>query len=126
MWVIGASNADLATLVRERRFREDLYHRLAVVTFWLPALRDRGQTVDRGGNARIGQDRGCQRILVRTALAVVVGQLQELAVQAPVQLACDIGIEERRAAAQPARRPSRAEPAQHCRAQLHAEVRHDQ
>src|SRR5262249_49720937 len=43
VWVIAASNADLATLVRERRFREDLYHRLAVVTFWLPALRDRDQ-----------------------------------------------------------------------------------
>ena len=45
VWVIGASNADLATLVRERRFREDLYHRLAVVTFWLPPLRDRGQDI---------------------------------------------------------------------------------
>ena len=45
VWVIGASNADLATLVRERRFREDLYHRLAVVTFWLPPLRDRGEDI---------------------------------------------------------------------------------
>jgi transcriptional regulator with GAF, ATPase, and Fis domain len=45
VWVIAASNADLAKLVRDRRFREDLYHRLAVVTFLLPPLRDRGQDI---------------------------------------------------------------------------------
>jgi len=43
IWILTASNADLASAARERRFREDLYHRLAVVTIRLPALRERGQ-----------------------------------------------------------------------------------
>ena len=45
VWIISATNADLAAAVRERRFREDLYHRLAVVTIPLPPLRDRGHDV---------------------------------------------------------------------------------
>src|SRR5262245_54330795 len=44
-WILSATNADLSTAVRERRFRADLYHRLAVLTLALPPLRARGGDV---------------------------------------------------------------------------------
>jgi len=43
--IIAASNTDLREAVRERRFREDLYHRLAVLVFSMPPLRERGDDV---------------------------------------------------------------------------------
>jgi len=43
--IISATNSDLRVALRERRFREDLYHRLAVITLDLPALRDRERDV---------------------------------------------------------------------------------
>jgi DNA-binding NtrC family response regulator/tetratricopeptide (TPR) repeat protein len=45
VWVVSATNATLESAIREGRFRQDLYHRLAVVTITLPPLRDRGGDV---------------------------------------------------------------------------------
>jgi Nif-specific regulatory protein len=39
--VLAATNQDLAEMVRERRFREDLFFRLNVVTIEMPPLRER-------------------------------------------------------------------------------------
>jgi len=39
--IIAATNKDLNEEIRQGRFREDLYYRLNVVPFWVPALRDR-------------------------------------------------------------------------------------
>lgn len=41
--VIGATHRDLMELVREGKFRQDLYYRLNVLTIQIPPLRDRGE-----------------------------------------------------------------------------------
>ncbi|HXH85002.1 MAG TPA: sigma 54-interacting transcriptional regulator [Candidatus Tectomicrobia bacterium] len=45
VWLIAATNTDLAEAVRQRRFRADLYHRIALVTLDVPPLRERGLDV---------------------------------------------------------------------------------
>jgi DNA-binding NtrC family response regulator len=43
--ILTASNEDLSKLVREGRFRDDLYHRLNVISVQLPPLRDRKEDI---------------------------------------------------------------------------------
>ncbi|TGU97333.1 hypothetical protein EN829_059425, partial [Mesorhizobium sp. M00.F.Ca.ET.186.01.1.1] len=43
--IITATHRDLATLVREGLFREDLYYRLNIVTFEVPPLRQRREEI---------------------------------------------------------------------------------
>jgi DNA-binding NtrC family response regulator len=44
--ILAATNEDLTAAVRQGRFRDDLYHRLAVLTFDMPPLRERGTDVE--------------------------------------------------------------------------------
>ena len=43
--LIAATNRDIIEAIRQNQFREDLYHRLNVVQFRPPSLRERGQDV---------------------------------------------------------------------------------
>jgi two-component system response regulator HydG len=43
--IVTATNQDLATLVRDKRFREDLFYRLNVITIQVPPLREKREDV---------------------------------------------------------------------------------
>jgi adenylate cyclase len=45
VWILAATSEDLPGAIRERRFREDLYHRLAAIEIVLPPLRERGADI---------------------------------------------------------------------------------
>jgi two-component system, NtrC family, response regulator HydG len=43
--IVTATNQDLAHMVKDKRFREDLYYRLNVITITVPPLRDRREDI---------------------------------------------------------------------------------
>src|SRR5204862_404968 len=43
--IVTATNQDLSQMVRDKRFREDLYYRLKVITINVPPLRERREDV---------------------------------------------------------------------------------
>ena len=43
--IVAATNQDLAQMVREKRFREDLYYRLKVITINVPPLREKREDI---------------------------------------------------------------------------------
>jgi two-component system, NtrC family, nitrogen regulation response regulator GlnG len=62
--IIAATNQDLEARVADGRFREDLYHRLNVISIQLPALRERREDI-----AKL-----CVRFLERAAVELEVEQ----------------------------------------------------
>ena len=44
--IVAATNKDLSVLIKEKKFREDLYYRLNVIKIELPALRERKEDIE--------------------------------------------------------------------------------
>jgi DNA-binding NtrC family response regulator/tetratricopeptide (TPR) repeat protein len=79
VWVIAATSEDLEEAMRARRFREDLYHRLAVVTLALPPLRARGDDVVRLGAHFLARSCDDYGLAPRTLAADAVAALRAYA-----------------------------------------------
>lgn len=85
--VIAATNRDLSELVEQGRFRHDLYYRIAVITVWIPSLRERLEDIlplaehflrkhrKRMKKSPAGLDHSAQRILLEYAWP---GNIREL------------------------------------------------
>ena len=75
--IIAATHQNLEQLVREGRFREDLYHRLNVIRIHLPGLRERREDIPRLARhflARAAQELGGeQKVLLPETDAYIAG-----------------------------------------------------
>lgn len=94
--VLAATNQDLREAVREKRFREDLYHRLNVVHITLPPLRERPKDVElliehflREFSPSLGEPvlltEGARRALLRCSWPGNVRQLRHV-----LEVACQV------------------------------------
>lgn len=102
IWALAATSEPLPVAVRERRFREDLYHRIATITLTLPPLRERGLDVLRLADHFLGE--ACRDYAVPTkrlspeARVALLGyswpgNVRELAnVMARVAVLCDEAV----------------------------------
>jgi DNA-binding NtrC family response regulator/tetratricopeptide (TPR) repeat protein len=135
VWIVAATSEDLPAATRARRFREDLYHRLAVLTLRLPPLRERGDDIVRLAEHFLGQacaDYGLgRRTLAPDARAALLahawpGNVRELAntMERVALLADEITVTVGMLGLPPARRPrtSGSSPADERRALAEAEA----
>jgi two-component system, NtrC family, response regulator AtoC len=85
--IVAATNKNLETLVREKKFREDLFYRLNVVAIHLPPLRERTEDipllVDHFLNKNAAENRGEVAQISREALDLLMryrwpGNIREL------------------------------------------------
>ena len=85
--VVAATNKDLKTEIAEGRFREDLYHRLAVILIKVPALNDRREDIPlliEHFSAKISEEQGnAQKQFTPAALKLLqeydwTGNIREL------------------------------------------------
>ena len=105
--VVAATHVDLKNAVAEKRFREDLYFRLAVMTVHLPALRERGEDLEqlirhlgaevikREETGRVSITRGALRAMERYSWPGNVREVTNLLTQLLVLAESDvIGVED--------------------------------
>ncbi len=81
--VIAASNVNLQSLVRERKFRKDLYYRLAVSVISIPPLRTRKGDIETLAECFLRKHSSIKKIMSREALSRLIhyewpGNVREL------------------------------------------------
>jgi two-component system response regulator PilR (NtrC family) len=75
--VIAATNQDLEALVREKRFREDLYYRINVIAIKMPALREKREDIGSLANHFLGKYTKIMSKKIREIAPEAMRQLME-------------------------------------------------